>query len=296
MTALAETDPAPTGAWAVAAERPTDLEDAIAGGRLRPAAGGWAATLAAGGAVRFGRLYAGEEFCAQLILTPAELRALADLAAGVGAAVTLLTPPVTDQELASLRPLLALLAGLPDPEVVANDWGTLRLAAREFPGVRRVLGRVLRRQLKDPRAADRAATAQMPGAYVDLLKRLGVAMISADRLPDGPSPLPLALHVPFEFVTSGRICAVSGLPYAEEPRKFLSDFHCPRPCRDFSLRLADPSVRTPLWQKGNTLYAPNDEGVDRAAAAGRVARWVYDLSIDREGVLVPAPAPAGALA
>lgn len=281
-------------AWAVAAERPADLEAAIAAARLRPATGGWAATLADGRTVSLTRLYAGEEFCAQLILTPAELRALADQAAAVGAAVTLLTPPATDQELASLRPLLAILADLPDPEVVANDWGTLRLVAREFPHVRRVLGRVLRRQLKDPRADERTATAQMPAAYVELLTRLGVAMISADRLPDGPSPLPLALHVPFEFVTSGRICAVSGLPFVDEPRKFLSDFHCPRPCRDFSLRLADPSVRAPLWQKGNTLYAGNDDAV--GAADGRVARWVYDLSIDREGVLVPAPAREEALA
>lgn len=295
VEATAPAEVVASAAWAVAVERPADLEAALADGRLRPAAGGWAATLASGATLRLARLYAGEEFCAQLILTPAELRALVDLAAAAGASVTLLTPPVTDQELASLRPLLAILAELPDPEVVLNDWGALRLAARDFPGIRRVLGRVLRRQLKDPRAPERTATAALPAAYVDLLQRLGVTMLSADRLPDGPSPLPLALHVPFEFVTSGRICAVSGLPYAEEPRKFLSDFHCPRPCRDFSLRLADPSVGQPLWQKGNTLYASNGEAL-AAAAEGRVARWVYDLSIDREGVLVPLPAPAGALA
>ena len=283
---------APGGApWALACERPADLETALAEGRLRPAAGGWTATLASGEAVHLGRLYAGEEFCAQLILTAAELQAMADQAAAVDAPVTLLTPPVTDGELAQLRPLLVILAGLPDPEIVANDWGVLRLVARDYPHVRRVLGRVLRRQLKDPRAQDRAATAELPAAYHDLLVRLGVGMISADRLPDGPTALPLALHVPFEFVTSGRICAVSGLPYQDEPRKFLSDFHCPRPCRDFSLRLHDPSVRTPLWQKGNTLYAPND-AVAAAEAEGRVARWVYDLSIDREGLLVPAPLAA----
>lgn len=288
--------PQPSEGWSLACERPQDLELALVAGRLRPAAGGWTGALASGAPVTFTRLYAGEEFCAQLILTPAELRAFADLAAAVGAPVTLLTPPVTDGELGELRPLLAILATLPNPEVVANDWGVLRLVAREHPHVRRVLGRVLRRQLKDPRAAERTATAEMPAAYVDLLKRLDVALISADRLPDGPTALPLALHVPFEFVTSGRICAVSGLPYVEEPRKFLSDFHCPRPCRDFSLRLHDPSVRTPLWQKGNTLYAPNAEVVGALEAEGRVARWVYDLSIDREGVLVPAPVPAEALA
>jgi hypothetical protein len=282
------TAPAP---WALAAERPQDLEAAIAGGWLRPDAGGWAATLADGAPVRFGRLYAGEEFCAQLILTPAELQAFAALAADVGAPVTLLTPPVTDDELAALRPLLAILQGLPDPELVANDWGTLRLAAREVPGVRRVLGRVLRRQLKDPRADARKATAHLPAAYVALLERLGVAMISADRLPDGPSALPLALHVPFEFVTSGRICAVSGVPYPEPSRKFLVDFHCPRPCRDFSLRLADPSCKDVLWQKGNTLHGPNGGAGLVAEAEGRVDRWVYDLSIDRERTLLRAGAP-----
>lgn len=278
--------------WAIAVERPVELTQAVADGTLRPVAGGWAATLAGGAEVRFDRLYAGEEFCAQLILTPAELRAFADLAAAAGAPLTLLTPPVTDEELALLRPLLAIVAEAADPEIVANDWGTLRLAHREFPGVRRVLGRALRRQLKDPRAATREATASMPDAFVALLGRFGVAMASADRLPDGPSPLPLALHVPYEFVTSGRICAVSGVPFPEEPRKFLVDFHCPKPCRDFSLRLHDPSHAQPLWQKGNTLYAENGGAALLSEAAGRVDRWVYDLSIDRERTLLARPVEA----
>lgn len=274
--------------WALAVERPQELTQALADGALRVAAGGWTANLAHGAAVHFDRLYAGEEFCAQLLLTPAELHEFAAQAAEVGAAVTLLTPPVTDEELAALRPLLAIVAELPDPEIVANDWGTLRMAQRDFPAVRRVLGRCLRRQLKDPRATTREATASLPPAFVALLAKFGVAMASADRLPDGPSALPLALHVPFEFVTSGRICAVSGIPFPE-PRKFLVDFHCPRPCRDFSLKLHDPSHGKPLWQKGNTLYADNGGAALLLEAAGRVDRWVYDLSIDRARTMLESP-------
>ena len=271
--------------WAIAAERPEDLAAALADGRIRRGAQGWNAQLADGTDVAFTRLYVAEEFCAQLILKPAEMRAFATLAAEAGVPMTLATPPVTDAELAELRPLLAILAETPDPEVVCNDWGTLRLVSREFPGVGRVLGRVLRRQLKDPRAEGRESTATMPAAYADLLVRLGVGLISADRLPDGPSALPLALHVPYEFVTSGRMCAVSGIPFPE-PKKFLSDFSCPKPCRDFSLRLHDPSVAQPMWQKGNTLYAENGGVATIAGGLGRVARFVYDLSTDRGGILL----------
>ena len=106
-----------------------------------------------------------------------------------------------------LEPYFEKLAGLEGAEVLVNDWGTLRRVRERHPGLVRVLGRALCRQIKDPRAAEATATAALTPAYQQLLAGLGVAMVSMDRLPEGQPPMALAMHVPFEYVTTGRICS-----------------------------------------------------------------------------------------
>jgi hypothetical protein len=266
--------------WALAVERTEDLTLALASGAIAAAATGYTARLATGDAVAFERLYLGDEFCHHLIPTLPDLETALAWCAERRIPLTLATPPVTDEGIQDLRPLLARLQGEADAEVVANDWGTLRLLQRDYPGLKRVLGRTLRRQIKDPRAEAASATAAMTDGYAALLNQLGVAMISADRLPDGPTALPLAMHVPYEFVTSGRICSISGVPFPD-PKKFLVDFSCPKPCRDFYLDLKDASIAGGMRQKGNTLYARNGGQSLLTADNAWVARWVYDLSVDK---------------
>jgi hypothetical protein len=278
-----------SGTWALAVERPDDLSRALHDSFLHANTSGWSAQLTGGDAVAFTRLYLGDEFCHHLIPTMAELETVLAWCQERQVPLTLATPPVTDDGLRDLRPLLRRLQGEPGAEVVANDWGTLRLLQRDFPKLGRVLGRTLRRQIKDPRADVAAATGAMTDGYHALLTQLGVTMISADRLPDSPTALPLAMHVPYEFVTTGRICSVSGVPFPET-KKFLVDFSCPKPCRDFYLDLQDASVKGGMRQKGNTLYGRN--GGESLLTAGNawVARWVYDLSIDKQLSLLQAPA------
>lgn len=278
-------------AWALAVERPEDLSRAIAAGAIRETAAGWTADLITGGAVRFNRLYLGDEFCHHLIPTLPELETALAGCAVRQVPFTLATPPVTDEGINALRPLLVRLADEPDAEVVANDWGTLRLLSREFPKLGRILGRTLRRQIKDPRAAETTAAGAMTDGYMTLLQRFGVSLISADRLPDIETALPLAMHVPFEFVTSGRICSISGVPFPQQ-RKFLVDFSCPKPCREFYLDLKDASVKGFIRQKGNTLFAENGGLALLEKAEHWVKRWVYDLSIDKKLSLLAQPVEA----
>jgi hypothetical protein len=277
-----------TAPWALAIERTEDLSQALANGVIQPTASGWSAHLAAGESVVFGRLYLGDEFCHHLIPTLLDLETALTWCQERGVPLTLATPPVTDDGLQDLRPLFMRLQSAPGAEVVANDWGTLRVLQREFPQLGRVLGRTLRRQIKDPRAEQAAATGAMTDGYQALLTKLGVTMISADRLPDDPTTLPLAMHLPYEFVTTGRICSISGVPFPDH-KKFLVDFSCPKPCRDFYLDLQDASVQGSMRQKGNTLYAHNGGETLLRPENGWVARWIYDLSIDKTYSLLQAP-------
>lgn len=279
------------GTWALAVERPDDLTRAVASGHLQATSPGWSAILATGTRVDFARLYLGDEFCHHLIPTIQDVETALSWCQERQVPLSLATPPVTDEGLDDLRPLLRRLDGEMGAEVVANDWGTLRVLQRDFPRLVRVLGRTLRRQIKDPRAEVALATGAMTDGYQALLQRLGVAMIAADRLPDGPTALSLAMHLPYEFVTTGRICSISGVPFPE-PKKFLVDFSCPKPCRDFYLDLQDTSVPGGMRQKGNTLYARNGGDSLLTADNAWVARWVYDLSVDKTLSLLQAPAEA----
>jgi hypothetical protein len=112
-------------------------------------------------------------------------------------------------------------------------------------------------------------------------------MISLDRVPAEEPPLPLALHLPYEFVTAGRVCVISGVAF-RDAAKFRTDFDCPKPCRTLFLELESPDSRIELRQKGNALYAPNGGTRSIAAAKGRVARWVYNVSVDKRYSLLAA--------
>lgn len=275
-----------TADWAIAAECPDDLERVIQSGHLRPAKTGWETRLADGSPIVFERLYLGDEFCQHLIVSRRELERAIGLCEERGIGLTLATPPVTDEGISRWIPLVEAVARLPGAEVVANDWGMLRRIGREFPQLPRLLGRTLRRQLKDPREQNVHAHGRLTESFQRLLNQWGVRMLEVDRLPAETLPMPCAVHLPFEFVASGRICAPSGVSFPDR-KKFLVDFACPKPCRQFYLELDDPACRSSLRQKGNTLYAPN--GMQkRWREAPWVARWVYDLSVDKSlSVLAP---------
>ena len=268
---------APKPEWALAAGA-REIEAAEAAGDLQPADRGWTATLAGGEAVVFERLYAGAEFCRHLIPSRAQWAAVLALAARHRIPVTLRTPPATEEDLARLEILLRDLSGLRCAEVVANDWGTLRLVRRGFPDLRPILGRCLRRQKHDPRTEDLPVSGAMSQEVLDLLARWGVDLVEVDWLPDDASPIPLAMHLPFAYVASGSLCLLSGLNRPVE-EKFRPDQACPAPCRGLGVRLHHHGCSTPLLLKENTLFAPN--GAGRAAKARPdIARFVYDLDTD----------------
>ncbi|MBI5480356.1 MAG: hypothetical protein HY906_15950 [Deltaproteobacteria bacterium] len=272
-------DAASKPAWAIAAGV-REIGAAEAAGDLRPVDGGWSATLANGEPVVFRRLYAGAELCRHLIPSGEQWAAVVALAEERHVPVTLRTPPAADADLPSLEVLLRALAGSEQAELVANDWGTLRLARRAAPKVRPILGRCLRRHRRDPRTSDPPRSGAMSPEVLDLLARWGVDLVEADWLPDDVSPIALAMHLPYALVASGSLCLLSGLsrPLAE---KFRPDQPCDAPCRGLTARLHHEGCSAPLLLRENTLFAANGVA-GPAMARPDIARCVYDVETDPE--------------
>lgn len=267
-----------------------DIRAAETAGAIRPIDGGWSATSSSGESLLFTRLYAGAEFCRHLLPSRARWGAVLALAARRRVPISLTTPPATEDDLPRIEFLMRSISGLKGAEVVVNDWGTLRLARRKFPGLRPVLGRCLRRGKKDARARDIPCPSAMSRDVLDLLARSGVDLVEADWMPDDAPPMALAMHLPFAFLGSGSLCALSGLN--RPPReKFLPDQDCEAPCRGLRARLLHPDIPVPLLLKGNTVFSPN--GVrGPTAARPEIARFVYDLDTDAERTFLR-PRPGG---
>ncbi|MBM3271202.1 MAG: hypothetical protein FJZ01_26515 [Candidatus Sericytochromatia bacterium] len=272
-----------TTEWAVHAADAADLQDLLDGGLLAPAADrGVALGLPAPlpRSVVVTRLYWGDAFCHLLLPTRAERRQAEDSARRFGLDLTLATPPLAEPELAALREVLSWLA--PGEEVEVNDWGVLRLLARDYAHLRPVLGRGLLKALKDPRREGGDRQPAVSDFLTSLLRRFGVGLVTADSLAD-PGPFGLAVAFPFQFVSSGRVCLI-GSTSLETPQRFSLAAPCRRECREFMLDL-----RTPEWalvQKGNTVFAPwrgaQLEAFAAAVTAGRISRAIYAAGVDRD--------------
>ncbi len=202
------------------------------------------------------RLYFGVEFCQHLMPTAADVAEARAWAEERGWGFTMLTPYVTDAFLPPVDEQLAALA--PGTEVVVEDWGVLRRAraAGHLP----VLGRGLHRLTRDPRLpdvgpehlrGDDPPSSWQQGSlgsrrFRAFLKRSGVGRVHLDVPLQGLSPLPegvpVAVHLPYGMIASGRICMVSswGKPASQ---RFVPPRHCDAPCRRFTVALRAPWSR-----------------------------------------------------
>jgi hypothetical protein len=93
----------------------------------------------------------------------------------------------------------------------------------------------------------------------DELINLGVTRIERDLLPYAGRPptvvpgLDTSIYFPFGYVTSGRVCWVSGFSQAGT-EKFIPQRECPKPCRRAPLRIKSDRFSAPVIQSGNTLH------------------------------------------
>lgn len=240
---------------------------------------------------RFARLYFGQEFCENLLPTPADLEKALSFAHEHGLAFTLVTSYVTDVGLNKVRELLSYLrAQGQNGEVVFNDWGVLLLLAEEFPEMEPVAGRVIDKMKRDPRFTGRdyeesfspegrkmlmtSNISALP--YRQLLKHYGVHRVELDPVLQGfdfdlkPLNLRASVYLPYGFATTGRICFIGSLNRKPE-EKFTVYGGCRRECQVYDQYLQKNLSPIPeavtngrvaeieLERKGNTLFFANTQ-------------------------------------
>ncbi len=241
---------------------------------------GWATLLTvARGTSSPLRVYFGNEFCEHRIPAEAEFEASVAEVRAVGLPFTFVTPPVTDPGLERLAGLFARLeALLPGSEVVVGDWGTARILQERFTSLKPVLGRLLVKFLRDPRLTPRFLLPDSPPAsliafqqcsvtlpgFREVLGKLGIDRVELDNLFQGMAVdfaglgLRPAVHVPFGYVTRGRICLIGNQHLAAE-QKFGALSRCRRECLKVEVRLRDRNRRADggvydYVQRGNTVF------------------------------------------
>jgi len=246
----------------------------------------------------FRRIYVGDEFCLHRLVDPQELDAFVCMAKDRSHAVTLLTPPVTDEGLEKCAPLFDRLDdGHLEAEVVVNDWGALHFLRERHPTLPVSLGRLLNKGFKDPRLQDAGAFARVSEEAAELLDRCtfdsarfrkemarrGVSRLEQDLLPHGTprwetrGGLETSVYFPFGYVTMGRVCWLASFERGETKKFSLSET-CRRTCRDMSLRLTDQRRNLALLQEGNAIFYRYPAGLLASFltwAAGCGMRCVY---------------------
>jgi hypothetical protein len=251
------------------------------------------------------RAYFGNEFCESLIPSLQSFSQICLQLWRKQVEITFVTPPVTDEGLDTLRKLLSWLSRQEhNAEVVFNDWGTLELLYREFPGLRPVRGRLLNKTMRDPRVvplynapgAPAGIRASLQPSSLDspffrrLLQKYGVTTVELDILVQAPDfdfrclPFQVAFYFPYGFVTTGRHCMMSSL-HVEGDRRFRPGVQCRLECRDYvTTHSFDGTLLstagTRFYQRGNTFFYYPDEKtlldfLECAQDKG-VARLVYE--------------------
>ncbi len=240
---------------------------------------------------RVTHLHLGNEFCERLLPEERTLAQAQSAAERLGVQLVLATPVLADRGFEALR---GLLRRLPQGgEVVANDFGTLRLMQQEFSELRPVAGRMLCKVIKDPRLPNETwARLYPPGVsappFVALLQRLGVVGMEMDVAPFARAtdyadlPLPVAVHAPFGYSVKGRICRPGSL-HQEGPDKFAPDHDCHRECLVYrgAMQRDGMVARRDLhtYQRGNTLFYRHSPEMQQALFEACDEGWVSRLVI-----------------
>ena len=220
------------------------------------------------------RLYVGDEFCPHRLPILKKLKEFSRFALEKQLSLTMLTPPMSDREIARHSNLFEYLNDNHDnKEVVANDIGVILYLKKKFPLLRLAAGRLLNKAFKDPRLMDaEGLSAHSKEAEIllnectfdnealqKMMTGLNVRRLEQDLLPYGDSTIQTisgictSLYFPFGAITSGRICWISTF---DQPEKFwfMPIDKCSRPCESLRLNLKNKNFAFQVVQGGNTIF------------------------------------------
>jgi hypothetical protein len=254
------------------------------------------------------RVYVGNETCERLLPTP---RAIGSWVASAGEgrlALSLVLPPLSRDGLAKAEEAVRALEGVPDSEVVANDWGTVHRLRSRHPGLTIVLGRLTLKMLRDPRLAEHFDSPQAPAAAREALCRSGelapgfralMERYGIGRREVDPFLQPLeaeewegrseniSVHLPYLFVTMGRACLL-GAMHREPGEKFIPGAPCRSECLKHAVEFRLPvpggdGEARHLLNLGNAYY----HAVPPSVTGRILERLASGRQADRIVVTVP---------
>lgn len=220
---------------------------------------------------RFDWFYTGAEFCENLLKDAAWHEREVSSLLGKGGRVCLLTPPLSEKGIKTLRPVFRRLASVfgGDPraagrlELTVNDFGALEIAAEEGLCVPFSLGRLLYENMF---FADRTKMLALNGEAAKLFSDLGVrrfefsttGRLMGTNLAKARGPgfssgdISITLHYPYLNLTTARACA-AGLPETG-PEDSVRGINCRRECLACSFEVTQPAIHEKLLVKGNTVF------------------------------------------
>jgi len=257
----------------------------------------------------FGRIYYGTEFCQNLIPTLDDLKRIFSLVKRKKKNFTLLTPYVTDFGVKKIAPLLEFLDTQAQRiEVVFNDWGVFKLIREGYKNLEPVLGRLLTKQRRDPRAYDillnrqkakkifdkkskktaiiipkkvplslyehfKASVINMPIFQKFLLdnniKRVEIDNLVWDMKIEMPKEIGVSVYLPYAYVTTTRLCGLINLTYAA----------CKKECQRFYFSFKSNSSPVPFYSRGNTLFYRTEFTQGRDLVSRGIDRIVWEEEI-----------------
>lgn len=242
----------------------------------------------------FDRLYFGSEFCEWLIPSLKQVDEAMAVASENGWSFTLMTPYVSDTGLAKLMVLFDALVRRTGVEVVANDYGTLKVLRDRYPSLTPLLGRLLCRQKRGFGISSRTAgtTPELKRHFqstnvasppvTQFLGTLGVRRVELDNLLQGLEldlsglDVLASIYTPYGYVTTTRFC-----PTTFDGRSWTSlEGRCMRACTGRVAVLETEITQVPVYMRGNTQFFRNTKlATDKEFESMGIDRIVFEPEV-----------------
>jgi len=220
------------------------------------------------------RVYVGNEFCERLLPEEDSIRDVLDKR-GDAATMSLVTPYVADGGLRKVMELVERFVSVETvfDEVVINDWGVLR--ETRGTGCKRVLGRLLVRQLRDPRILRwrekmpdklvRVNELSVNETFIEFLLDEGIERIELDTVPADLSSVQgrmrVSLYKPYTYITTTRLCPVANIADRDDSVLYVPKT-CSYECVGHVYVLKEKVMGRDLYLFGNTIFFRRDDAED----------------------------------
>ncbi len=257
----------------------------------------------------FSRIYYGAEFCENKIPDLNKIKMVFSLVKKSHKKFTFLIPYVTNSGLSRIPPLLEYLdAQDEDVEVIFNDWGVFRLMRERFKRIKPILGRLLTKQRRDPRAYNillnkqeakkvfdkktnkitiiipkkapvslyksfRASVINAP-VFQDFLLANGIRRVEIDNLVwdmkiEVPKEIGVSVYLPYAYVTTTRLCGLINLTYTA----------CKKECQRYYFSFRSSSSPVPFYIRGNTVFYKSEIPGEKYLKQRNINRIVWEPEV-----------------